>query len=149
MESERGVPARIKGSKRWLLNLTPHELHVYRTQAGEELITQIPSHGVVRLTKGTSKTEDAPPIGVRGKEVPVIYNAPWNGLVTDPPDLLKECVGQAIVVSMPVAEYIVAQKRYAALTVYVPDTGSKGAVRDGQGRIRGTTRLVCYQECWW
>ena len=49
----------------------------------------------------------------------------------------------SIIVSSQVAEYLI-KSGIISSTIYSPDTSPKGAVRDSEGNIVGTKRLICY-----
>jgi hypothetical protein len=108
------------------INVTPHAIRlVVRDQ---ELILP-PSGQVARVTQGYRSLGD---LEVKGLNIPVV--ATTYGDVELPP----EEPGVFYIASGLVAQAAWAKGR---LDVLAPDTGA-GAVRDGEGRIVGVTRLI-------
>lgn len=105
------------------INLTPHNIDVYNDK-GEKIKTYPKSGKVARIQDDvTIKGEiDGVPVGT------ITYGKPID--LPDPQE------GVYYIVSMVVRQALPERKDLIS-----PDT-SKGAVRDEQGRILGTTRFI-------
>ena len=115
-----------------LLNLTPHDICIYSNE--NKLLVTIPSSGNLRLVEDT-RVEKRNEFNIPIVSAPVYLDI-------DQPELITS---ENVLVSMPVAQYMKTQKKYKHLNVYCPDTGPAGVVRDLNGKILGTKRLVQYQ----
>ena len=119
-----------------LLNFTPHDIHIYK---GDKVIARIPRElgQVIRLFQNTPEMKAAVMIG--NCEVPTIEAPRFTGINLMPPR------DSSIVVSMLVADFFMRCFPNYCEHIFVPDTGPEGAVRDTNGQIIGTTRLLRYK----
>jgi hypothetical protein len=117
----------IGGEMTKLVNLTPHPI---RLVVGEKELILPPSEQVARVNQGY---RDLGTLGLEGVDIPVVATT-YGEIIGLPP----EEPGVFYITSA-----IVAQVAWATgcLDVLAPDTGA-GAVRDGEGRIVGVTRLL-------
>lgn len=116
-----------------LTNLTPHDVCII-TESGQKVT--VLSYGVLRLKEQRTKEEQI------HDDITVVSAPVYTGV--DRPKLIEDDMTD-IIVSMPVAQYMIQQPEWAHLRIFCPDTGPHGAVRDKDGRIVGTKRLVQYQ----
>jgi len=125
------------------LNCTPHD--IFLVDDKKNVLRKFPKTSVdVRLQ---TKPQVELPFQTLG--LPVVSKQTFTGI--DWPmnrDLLiPDYVipkGSWILVSMPVGEYLASHPDECEHWVFGPDTGPGGAVRDQQGQIYGTKRLVFY-----
>ncbi len=119
-------------------NGTPHPISIFLD--GTKWL-DISSHGNIRLSSETSPEPQAPaPLvnsGIRFVAAPK-----FNGILGLPE--YKE--GIAILVSMPVGDYLARCPELWPGPVLGPDTSPTGVVRDSEGRIIGTKSLVVYKQ---
>ena len=115
-----------------LKNYTPHEVIVMDTNGTTPLDRFPPQETTIRLLGSDQKHIES--IG----PIRVVTRPTYTGLNYTPPE------GESIIVSMVVAEYMVAQNMHQKYQIYVPDSSPKGAVRDEMGVIKGVRQLVKY-----
>lgn len=121
-----------------LLNLTPHDIKIIKTSGLEISIPRSGKFCRLREVEGREKKS----IIIRDQgEVCVVAPPKYDGLID-----LPSIDNQPIIVSMLVGEWIRRNPEYYGGSVYGPDTGKDGVVRDSNGRIVGTKRLICYKE---
>ena len=115
------------------VNCTPHSITIF-TADGKGRLVYIPtSNFVVRVEQLPQKE-----IGhVSDFRIPIV-EAPVYGDVTGLPDEATN-----IIVSLLVAQQLCENKTWPC-AIYVPDTSPDGVVRDDNGQIVGTKRLVKY-----
>lgn len=112
-------------------NLTPHDV----TVIGEKWVTW-PRSGLVARLETVPQTPCQSETGLYG--VPV-YTAPnFTGVVDLPEDNTID-----IIVSMPVAQYLVANGLWKG-AILSPDSGPGQAVRNDAGQIIGVKRLTLW-----
>lgn len=127
-------------------NFTPHPLNIH---FDDGTVWSYPSEGAVRVTE-EDDTDDLrdpeiqSPDGSEVRTVPSVRHK-YAGLEGMPdPDDLK--AGDVLVVSIVVMQYMGNLGAYELgndrVLLRSPDTGPVGAVRDEDGRIVGTRRLV-------
>jgi hypothetical protein len=139
-----------------VLNLTPHVLHIYSD--GPDPVLTIPSDGELRLLS-TVPLEGFADVSVfplcyqrPGQQdqvtIPVVHAQVFTGLDTKSPGhehLWKLARGDCIIVSMPVAQWLVTHASASPFRVYSPGTGPSSVVRfeDGErkGQIKGVKAL--------
>lgn len=119
-----------------IVNLTPHDIHVYDRET-KKLIKTFKASGTVCRCLSDPVLEMEPLYG----KIPVQYAPSFyelEGLPTDEnaPDIL---------VSMPVGEMLRNRKSRYNGAVYGPNTG-EGAYRNDKGQIIGTFGLVMYSD---
>lgn len=129
-----------------LFNFTPHTIDVYEESLIDKPLS-ISSAGIIRLVKdqnGDTKKAAIFQNGAVVREIPVTKATAWVGLEITAcnSDLLE---GSAILVSMPVAEYIVDKGLYPNCTILGPNTGPESVVRDAQGNILGVREFIEYR----
>ena len=115
-----------------LKNYTPHEVVVMDANL-TPLERFPPQETTIRLLGSDQKH-----IETIGGAIRVVTRPTYTGLSYTPPE------GESIIVSMVVAEYMVAQNMHHRYQIYVPDSSPKGAVRDDMGMIKGVRQLVRY-----
>lgn len=137
------------------LNMTPHDIHVYRKNNGDSdvrfrglLTEQVLGH-VFPASGNTcrcvqSPVEQCDPISISKSSIPVIQ-APSFSSVEGLPEKEEGLPSPDILVSMPVGEILRKEPETYEGAVYGPDTGSDGVLRDDKGVIKGTFRLVLYK----
>lgn len=121
------------------INHTPHAIVVY---SGEKIIHTFPPIApVLRLQEDDAfkwkftalQTEGSSSIPVTGPPVYIGVSHAVNGNI-----LVSQLVGQYL------RDHPETKKDYAIGSVYVPDTGPGGVVRNDKGEIVGTKRLIKY-----
>lgn len=119
------------------LNCTPHEIILFE---GDNKRAFMPSGKILRVT---SKEQTELPFQHLG--VPVVTKQTFDSVEgsVDIPD------GAHILVSMPVGEKLAMKPETVKWWVFGPDTGPDAVVRDGAGKIRGTTRFILYAVPHW
>jgi len=148
----------INGKTRPVINLTPHPVTLYGKQSPQMII---PTHGTIRLTRDedaethttafslTGHGENAEDVTRGPFTGKATHVSPWTGLHISgvPAELLDSPDSPvAILVSMPVAEFLVKSSRLTVCSVLVPDTGPGNVVRGAQGRILGVRSFVIHRE---
>lgn len=144
----------ISGKGYPVLNLTPHTVKWCPT--GARPFLSIPSSGQIRLTR----EPEAEPVKVALVQNPnggcmekigpikdTFYKVrPFNGVtlsgVTE-----QDMIGKALIVSMPVAQYLTSTRAplvYKSCLIMAPDTGPESAIRDGEGQIVGVQTFTIY-----
>lgn len=120
-----------------MLNLCPHDIVIYDS-AGGSVIATFPhaetTSGPLRLIESRPEQMGFVP----GTLVPVYSPSMYIGLSYEPRP------ASAIIVSQLVAQYMKQSCAYPSVTVYTPDTGPSGVVRDAKGTIIGTKCLLRY-----
>ena len=118
-----------------LFNHTPHAVDIYKD--GRLFCSFPPSAPVIRLVddgllEQTTEEFDGITVISPPNYVETNYTPPFR---------------TRVIVSAMVAEFLVARPALAEqfYGIYAPDTSPSGAVRNGQGQIIGTTRLVKYK----
>lgn len=142
----------IDGKQTELRNLTPHPFTLYNA-FGSEVVATVPSSGVLRLVRQSTQSKKHHVYMVRRSDSrlcvvshsdhvqPFVRCELVDGEAFDTLD--DDC---ALLVSMPVADFICAHELYPRHAVLIPDTGPKGgAVRDEAGQIMGTTGVIVYR----
>ena len=117
-----------------LINCTPHDISVFSCFCDEPRV-YAKSGKEIRVT-----SEEQTPLPFDALGVPVVSRQVFTSL-TIPDDIPA---GSSLLVSMPVGEYFAAHPDQCRHWVFGPDTGPDGVVRDQQGKICGTKRLVFY-----
>lgn len=131
--------------KKNVYNLTPHAINV----AGK---VEIPSSGKLRLTRATENVETATfTMSTPDGELVEIQGSmftPWTGYEFDSNKLasVPDSPGDALIVSMPVAEFIMRGNLWPAVAIWVPDTGPQNGLRNERGEIVGTRAFVVYRK---
>ena len=128
-----------------ILNYTPHKITIYDQQKNGTIIAEFPSDGVLRCTQSYSESKGV--VVTKNGEIPLV--AAPKFLDVKPMNLLEQSKGFHIIVSMPVGQMLSASgssiKKYFGIhSIFGPDTGPEAVVRDTNGRIIGTTRLIKY-----
>lgn len=122
-----------------LLNLTPHSVRIYDATK-TRVVLEIPSHGpAMRLIPETQK--EIRSLKLIEKEITLVLPPTFVGVENIP-----KTVDVMIIVSSLVAEFLIKHDEYKNKYkgIFAPDTGPSAVVRDEQGGIIGTTRLVKY-----
>lgn len=123
-----------------VLNLTPHDVHVLNDD-GSILLTYPKSGQQARMISKPQVSVDCD-LG----DVPMVSAQRWSNVdqsVEIDPEVTH------LLVSMPVGDFIARShisNKYWNYTIIGPDTGPQSAVRDQNGRIVGTRRLVLYTK---
>lgn len=121
-----------------LLNLTPHHIVIYPDEPGAKAVLYEKS-GIVARLDSTEQTR----ITTLADGCPVFTPQLFTGLV---PSSLDGREG--VIVSMVVGEYLstygIPLDWKNVIQVYVADTSPQGAVRNENGAIIGSRRLVQY-----
>lgn len=119
-----------------LRNLTPHNIVILADNG-----TRIVYHKADTVARLVSRRQEQ--IGHLDDGCPVF--TPQEFVAIDPktPNLSKEECG--VIVSMPVGEWLRQNGWGVWGEVYCADTGPNGVVRDANGNIVGTKRLVRYK----
>ncbi len=117
-----------------IINYTPHAIHL------GELVFE--SSGNIRL-----KNAPARKIATWKDIVPICDAPTYEGLDTLPDDVAARKNARAILVSLPVGEYVRAHPDALPgyLTVLGPDTSPAHVVRNDKGQIVGSNALVMYR----
>jgi len=110
-----------------IVNLTPHDIVVFAADGTE--LRRYPATGV--FARAAARTE------IIGELDGVPVARQQFGEVSDLPDPEP---GTVYLVSLVVGQALKGQRD----DLYGPDTSPDGAVRDAEGRIAGTRRLVKY-----
>jgi hypothetical protein len=131
-EEGRKWTIKLNGTEYELLNMTPHAIN-WKTLS-------IPSVGTIRLSRGPSKTI---PISIGSVNGEAVTNAHFTGIVCEPERILA---GYALIVSMPVADFLVQQHLCATCAIITPDTGPESVIRDSEGRIQGVRRFIVHRH---
>lgn len=124
------------------VNLTPHTIKIVTPgfMEGEPLSLEVPPSGEVARVE----TEDgaAMPFHDSGPFAWIKrLGPPRYGTVIGLPEWKAPMGGNTVyLVSILVLQALAGKGR---TDVYAPDTGPLGVVRDSQGRITATTRLIC------
>jgi len=129
-----------------LVNATPHPINIFDA-AGQKKIVLIPTHGSIRLTrKQNDDTNQQINVLVSDGEIPISFVQPFESMETTPKNLLAPCI-TAVIVSMPVADWMVKHKdAYGDLWIFIPDTGPSSVIRNEKGGIVGVRQLLCYNK---
>ncbi len=119
------------------INLCPHDIVVYDI-SGTNVIATFPH---AETTSGPLRLIESPPqnLGfVNETKVPVYNPSTYVSLSYEPYPF------RSIIVSQLVAQFMKQSGMYSTVTVYTPDTGPSGVVRDAKGTIIGTKCLLRY-----
>jgi len=156
MMNKEGTFIFVNGKQYRFMNFTPHPFYWYHC---DELppIMVVPSDGTIRLSRKTCvHTENVKTAFVQTKEgtrafgpvktsIPMMQ--PWNAMDIRWRSPSKEEWDQvALLVSMPVAEYMIQHQRKVECPIFIPDSGPASAVRNEQGQIMGVKQLICYRK---
>lgn len=135
-----------------ILNMTPHDISVYRNNNGESC--ELTLVGFYPKSTRTCRCVPSPVVEcdpIQDGTVPVIL-APSFSSVEGLPGVKEKGVllpddgfSPDILVSMPVGEILRNEPERYRGAVYGPDTGPDGVIRDDKGAIKGTFRLVLYK----
>lgn len=122
-----------------IINTTPHDIVLYLDQERTYTIKKDTAH---QLRMRTNAETPCGSVTVPSGESVQLIAAPAFVAIEGP---VGELLGEAIVVSMPVGDFIRTNRAngFKETVVLGPDTGA-GAMRDGTGRIIGTTRFIAY-----
>ena len=129
-----------------ILNLSPHDIHLY-PQKGDKILETFPKSGHVARALSAPTTQDDESSKYYGFS---IVNAQRFVGVDVPYDKIKEEHGDvtALLVSMPVGEYLRKQlEEHGEVPQYDilgSDMSPEHAVRDSDGKPIGTRRLCMY-----
>ncbi len=115
------------------VNCTPHSINVFASDGKTNVMTFPQSKFIARIEQLPQKE-----IGRIFAKVPIV-DTPAYGQVIGLPDVAGD-----IIVSMDVAHRLCETRQWSAGKVLVPDTSPDGVVRDDNGQIVGTKRLVKY-----
>ena len=120
-----------------LINMTPHNLSV--CPEGGSLIFYPKTGMVARLMSKKQKQ-----IGKLTDGSPVFEPQEFNGVIPHTPFLAEGYRGA--IVSMPTADWLkrTMPEGWRHCEVYCADTGPEGVIRNENGDISGTRRLVRY-----
>ena len=122
------------------LNLTPHCVKLFIM----DFAVEFPSSGFIRLLRtqnGQSKIE----CGISG-DVSLTFEFPKFAPFTDYTLECDEPISdQALIVSMPVADYIISNNLFMDNAVLIPDTGPGSVIRDTNGNIVGVRKFIVYR----
>jgi len=141
MESLEGPKFEINGKIFPVFNLTPHPfVWVWNDVIA---ICPIPSDGTIRLTKPKGSDEAKIVFGIF--KMTAQYNQPWNGFEIKGKKK-ADLKNVALIVSMPVAEYICQNDLFPTCAIIIPDSGPGSAVRNNQGQITGVKKIVIYRK---
>jgi len=134
----------IDGKSYPLFNMTPHQFVLY-TYPGDNHNASFcaPSDGTIRLTRMESSKEAQ--ITFFHKRT-AKYNQPWNGYVMEGVRYENDLIGAALIVSMPVAEYICQNKLLEDCAIIIPNSGPKSVVRDFSGVKCGVREVIIYRK---
>lgn len=149
----------VGGQHKKLFNLTPHTYHLYDNGA-KIVLMSIPSVGSLRLTrkKDTAALTGEPIVLWQGAEQavdaqhpPIAFGAPYVQPFNHcelHSDVLNEDAldGVALLVSMPVADFLAEHDAFWSCSLLIPDTGPDGAVRDVRGQICGSKGFILYRK---
>ena len=137
-----------------IMNLTPHDIVVFTSDRlqeqksgpweflrGEEMreLARFPKSGEV--ARMDSKEQDV--VSCQNIGVPLVEAQEFVDCLL-PPNLGEN--DTHLIVSMPVGEFFRARGGHEKYTLIGPDTSPAGAVRNSDGQIIGTTRMVLYCE---
>lgn len=141
--SDEGSSEKMTDEKGTLINLTPHDIHVYVpwTVEGEGPygpVRTFPRSGIECRCVGRTPKEYEPLLG----NVPVTAAPEYTDVEGFPEG---ESFGSDILVSLVVGQYLQLYPEEYPGAVYGPDTGPTGGVRDKDGKILGTRHLVLYK----
>lgn len=125
-----------------ICNCTPHNIKVY-SKDHQKVLTEFPASGnQIRLE--SSQQFELPMLKVDGNEIPCVTSQKFNPKINWPK--LDDSV-DTILVSMPVGNLVENNfLKDVPYNVMGPDTGPSAVVRDENGRILGTTRLILYKS---
>ena len=145
-----------------IINCTPHTIKVFETEFSEELnttmhneIAEFPPSGFIMRLESEEQTpcgtiEANGTFGNPSKvKIPMVNaqkfkkDLKWPTAEDDPRFGDKNVT---ILVSMPVGQMISELHAEIPFNVAGPDTGPGGVIRDHNGQIKGTTRLVKYRD---
>lgn len=119
-----------------VVNTTPHDIVIYNQDKTEIIKTYPRSGKEIRMESaeqeqlGTLNTEKVPVF-----EAQFFNKCDMRAAIE---------LGSVFLVSMPVGQHFSTRSHYLPYTFLGPDTSPAAVVRDDQGRILGTTRLVYY-----
>ena len=133
-----GPIIQIDGKSYHLVNMTPHPFVWYKDD--DTFCKPLASYGSIRLTRKIStKTSD---IVFGSFKTIAKHNEPWNGFT------LQGSIPNhaAIIVSMPVAEFLCKHKHFLGTVIIVPDSGPKSVVRNNDGQICGVKKIIIYRK---
>ena len=129
-----------------MLNLTPHNVNLYGKK-GENPLYTIPSCGTIRLDR--SETNQYNECAISSDASVLQFNfatySPFIGHTREMKDDETPIVNQCLIVSMPVADYLLKNNLYPKCAVVIPDTGPASVVRDEKGVILGVTSFIVYR----
>ena len=116
-----------------MLNCTPHDI-LFINAMGEKLVVPR-SNYCIRLTESNQKKYGQH----ESLRVPIVSTPVYDGMTGAPEDTTQD-----IIVSMPVGQEITAGRIQWKGNVFGPDLSPTGVIRDENGRILGTKRLIRY-----
>lgn len=131
-----------------LLNLTPHKIVIYNA-IKTSVIREIPVSPQLAMRLESHIQKFLP--HTLDQEIPLVEPPRYREVVNIPLSV-RYADGKlgppSVIVAAVVGEYLVNQapellKHFKA--IYAPDTGPGGVVRDAEGSIIGTTRLIQYK----
>jgi len=123
-------------SKGWLQNYTPHPVHILGKYGNTLVFMPVLKGKGARCAQAEQKTLKPATCSGEIDEIDVVEEPRFLDVEDLPP-------GQEVIVSMPVAQRL-KETGYDGV-VYSPDTSPAGSIRDDQGKILGTKRLVLWK----
>lgn len=130
-----------------LLNLTPHMVRLFGADPMQGPVFSLLSNGVLRLERD-DEAEAAVAARITGETpedtvlVTLARYAPFTRIREDTPHDLQN---KALIVSMPVADFIVQHQLYTSCNILIPDSGPQFVVRSPEGQILGVRRFILYR----
>lgn len=119
-------------------NLTPHDINVFLDDGSEVKFEKFGRE--VRLQE---ENQMLPVADVNHLGVPIVIAPKYGGITLTGEGAYPRGIW---LVSMPVGHYLAVHPEIdAAVSVYGPDTGPHGVVRNSSGAIIGTRRFVRYR----
>ena len=119
-----------------MLNFTPHKIVLMKEKTRDVIVCIEPQGMPIRLNQQSLAAE---PVVVDAALIPCVGAPHYTGVAPMPP------ADSSIIVSALVAEYLMRAHPTHCRRIFSPDTSPGACVRDDQGRIIGTTRLVRYK----
>jgi len=133
-----GPIIQIDGKSYHLVNMTPHSFVWYINE--DTFCKPLPSRGSLRLIRKESLEKSQITFGTF--KTTAEHSQPWEGFTLQG-SIPKEA---AIIVSMPVAEYLCKQKLFPDTVIIVPDSGPNSVVRNDNGQICGVKKIIIYRK---
>lgn len=119
-------------------NHTPHDIIIYKD--GNVVASFPPSTPILRLTQTTQSHTHEIQLVMGNNSITIASPPQYVGL--------SDAVSGDILVSQLVAQWLVdhpdVQKFHGITSIYSPDTGPGGVVRNEKGEIIGTKKLIKY-----